>query len=118
MPNFVKLPSVPWTVKREVPLNFEIGVDCFRRAEQLQNLIDEMRAEVVPDTAAGTGLFAPTLARLRAITVIVRFEKSDVAQGAFGNEFSQSEVIAVPATALKSGEQLSAFAGQFNQHGP
>src|SRR5580693_10751466 len=74
-----------------------------------------MRAEVEPNTAARARQFAPALARFRAVTVVVRFEMSDFAEGATRNDLAQSEKIRVPTPILKNGDQSPAVLCQSNE---
>ncbi len=73
-----------------------------------------MSAEIVPDAAAGAGLFAPTLARFGAVAVVVRFEDGNIAESFFGEQFAEGEVVAIPAAALERGEQALGAAGFFD----
>src|ERR1700730_4214578 len=79
----------------ERALHLEIPIDCFRRTEQLQRLVHQMRAEIEPNSAARARLFTPALARFRTIAVVVRFEMRDFAEGAIGEHLAQSEKMRV-----------------------
>jgi hypothetical protein len=50
------------------PASIELGVDISDRAEQMQRLIDQMRAEIVKQTARESrrALLAPAALQLRA----------------------------------------------------
>src|SRR6202041_4165416 len=87
-------------------LNLQIRVNGFRRAEQLQRLVNKMRSQVKPNPAPRSGQFAPTLPRFGTITVIVTFENRHLTQRAIRQQLAQSQKIPVPSSALKYGQNF------------
>ena len=103
--------------------DLKLSVDHRRRAEQLQRLIDQMRAEVEQHAAAvrrrGTGL--PRLGNRRRPALEAGLEARYAAQGFPGQQLADSQEIAVPAPVvehrehpaqpLSQGDQLPALGG-------
>ena len=54
-----------------------------RYPEKLQCLVNQMRAEIEPEPAARNVLFTPSLTRLGAVAIVVRFEINDFAERLF-----------------------------------
>ncbi len=63
-----------------------VHVDRHRHAKQLQRLIQHVRAEVKPDTAARSFHFAPALAHFRAEAVKMRLQIAYLAQRALAEQ--------------------------------
>src|SRR5271163_1480390 len=67
-----------------------------------------MRAEIEPNAATRSRQLAPALARLRTVTVVVRFEMSDFAERATRDNLAHRQKIGVPSAILKNGDQSPA----------
>ncbi|UCF22457.1 MAG: hypothetical protein JSV72_16155, partial [Ralstonia sp.] len=74
-------------------------------ASDVLGLVDEVRAEVIPDAGALPRLLAPACAHLGAIAVEMRFDVHRLADGATGQRSAQGEEIAVPAAVLEHRQQ-------------
>src|SRR4051795_10136712 len=57
-----------------ITLDGKVEIDGARRPEQLQGLVDQMGAEVVPEPGARTGAVAPAIRDLRPEAVETGFE--------------------------------------------
>jgi len=83
--------------------------DALRRAEGVEDLVDEMRAEIEDAAVARQILDLPRFGRrVWPVTVKVRLELGNIAQRAFGHDFAQSQEIRVPSTVLIDSQQLPA----------
>src|SRR5580692_2497834 len=67
-----------------------------------------MRAQIKPNAAARSRQFAPALARLGTVTVVVRFEMRDFAEGATRDNLAHRQKVRVPTAILKNGDQSPA----------
>ena len=85
----------------------EIDIQAVRQAKQIDRLIQQMRAQIVPDTATEPGLLAPARAHLRTIAVKVRLKVSDVTELTFIDQRFHRQKIAVPAAVMKYRQQLA-----------
>ena len=69
-----------WTLRRQV------ADDAIGDAEQLQRLIDEVRAEIVPKAGADARPFPPPVANDQPVSIEVRFDVRDLAECAARQE--------------------------------
>ncbi len=92
-----------------------VGVQALRRAEQLQGLVEHVRAEVVQQAAARRGRFAPALLDVGAETVEVRLEAAYAAQRAAAEQRLQGQEIGVPAAVVVNAEHAAVFPGAGDQ---
>lgn len=77
----------------------------FGRTEELQCVVDEMRADVEENAGARCRLFAPSAGpELRAVAVVVAFEADNATQSAGRNELLNGGKIAVEAAVLVDGD--------------
>ena len=76
-----------------------------RHPEQRQRLIEQMRAEVVPNTRADAGILAPAVAHFGAEAVPARLKKAQRTQLAARQERLQRQKITVPAAVMKDRKQ-------------
>ena len=74
------------------------------QAEEVNRLIEQVRAEVVPYAGARAGVFAPAVAHLRAVAIPVGDKKARGAKNAVSEELFQGEVVTVPAAVVEDTE--------------
>ena len=86
---------------RTVALQGDVGEHRLGHAEQLQCLVDQVRAQVVPQPGAGLVAFAPAVGHGRPVTVEVRVEFHDFAQRALRDQLAQGEEVGIPAPVLE-----------------
>src|ERR1700684_1051931 len=89
-------------------LQLQVSIYGFRKAKSLQRMIHKMRAQIKQNAAAGARQFAPALARLGTVTVVVRFEMRDFAECATRDNLAHSQKVRVPTAILKNGDQSPA----------
>src|SRR6266545_1140487 len=77
------------------------------KPEQLQALVDEVWAEIVPEARPCARLLAPSDADLWSIAIEVRLEMRDVAEHRAGDQISEGEKVAVPPAIVKHGKHLA-----------
>ena len=99
-----------------VALLGQVGVHRQRCAEQLHGLVDQVRAQVVPQAAAGAGAVAPAIGHLRAEPVEVRVQFGDFAQRAAIEQGAQREEVGVPAAVVEHAEHAAGCRGRVD-HG-
>ena len=85
-------------------LDLKVCLDGLRWAEEHEGLIDQVRAEVVPDAGARARTLPPAIADLGAIPTHLRPEFDDLTDRATGELVRDPEKVAVPTTILKYGE--------------
>ena len=89
-----------------------VGNDRFRRAEQGEGLIEEVRGKVEEDAAARAGLFAPSAKFWRGtIAIVGGFETSDAAEFARVDDPSQTLEVGVEAAVVINRENEILAAG-------
>lgn len=93
----------------------DISLNRLWQAKQLKRLVDQVRAQVKPQTAAGDVLLAPAHAHFRAEAVNMRLQMLNLANRALLNNLLNAEEIAVPAAVVENGEQELLFIRQGNQ---
>ena len=76
--------------------------------EELQGLVDQMRAEIEPDPAALVRALAPAILHLRPEAVEARLQPGEAADPAACEHLVQGEEVAVPAPVLEHGEHAAA----------
>ena len=94
-------------------LNGDVGADGLGHAEQLQRLVDQVRAEVAEHAATGLRLLAPARLDLRPEAVPMRFEQHDLAKAR--QDVANGEVIRIPAPVVEHAEHALALLGQGDQ---
>ncbi len=102
--------ALPWVMQHRMEivdpaaafaLHRQIGIDRLRPSEQHQHLVQQVRAKVVPQAAAGSFLFAPAIAHLRPVAVEMRMAFGHLAQRALGQQRLQGEEIRIEAPVLE-----------------
>jgi hypothetical protein len=85
----------------------QIGADGLRQAKQHQRLIDQMRAQILPDTSAA--LILPTGADPDAQPVKMAVEFDDIAKLPAFDQVLQSQEIGIPPSVVKNRQQRTAL---------
>jgi hypothetical protein len=81
------------------------GENGIGQAKEMESDVDEMGAEIVPESGAGTGVFAPALTDERTEAVLVSFKVCDSAEAAGCENGFRCEDVALPAAVLKDGQE-------------
>ncbi len=96
-------------------LPHQLRLQARGQAEQAERLIQQVGAEVEPESTAGECRFAPARAYLGTKALDARFQAGQLTQGATGEYRLQPEKITVPAAILEHRQQpagLFGFSGQ------
>ncbi|MET3146851.1 UNVERIFIED_ORG: hypothetical protein ABIB63_002649 [Xanthomonas axonopodis] len=92
---------------RLLALTLQIRANALRHTEQLHRLIEQMRAQVIPQSGTGAIALAPTVAHLRAIAIEVRMKFHHLAQLAFFDQPAHGEKVRIPAAILEHADDAS-----------
>jgi hypothetical protein len=93
------------------PQRPQSGLHAPRRAEQRDRLIDQVRAEVVPEAGAGAGALTPAVAYVRPPPRHLRSTLDDIADEARAHGVTDAEEVAVPAPVLEDRHQQAGSVG-------
>ena len=74
------------------------------QVEEVNRLVEQVRAEVVPYPCACAGVFAPAVAHLRTVAIPAGDEEARDAKNAVSEELFQGEVVTVPAAVMEDTE--------------
>ena len=92
-----------------------LGVDVDGRSEQVQRLIDQMRAEVEQDPATGTGALPPPRRHLWPEPGEPRLEAVHLTERAVGEQRGSGERVAVPPPVVEHRERHGELGGAADQ---
>ena len=84
--------------------------------EELQRLVGQVRAEVVPQAGAGAGAVAPAVGHLWAEAVEMGVHLAHLTQGAGVEQGAQGEEVGVPAAVVEHRQDATSAAGRLG-HG-
>src|SRR4249919_2045721 len=89
------------------PAAIELCIHVRHRAKQVQRLIDEMRAEIVEQSAGELrrAALAPSTFRLRTPALESRLEPQHIAERLLGEQTLDRQQLAVPAPVVIDGQQ-------------
>ena len=93
-------------------LRRQVADDAIGDAEQLQRLIDEVRAEIVPEAGADARPFPPPVANDRPVSIEMRFEVRDLTEDAARQKIRDREKVAVPPPVVEHGQHAALALGQ------
>ena len=115
--------GVPWVVgviehgveeiigHRALALGATRELDGARFTKQAQRLIQQVRAEVIPQAAAGQCLLTPAVRHRRAEAVEVGFQMRDAPQRAVVDQFRQRQEVGIEAPIVKYRQHPSGLLG-------
>ena len=90
------------------PLDSNVRGHGFRKTEEDQRVIDQVRGNIEKDAAARTRALAPGAGlELRAIAVVIRFESDDASENSVRHKLSNGLKIAVVTAVLIDREQAA-----------
>ena len=93
----------------------QIQPQGFRLTEQLQRLIQQVCAQIVPEAAARHGLFTPAVANLGTETIEVRLQMIDLTQLTTVQQLLQSQEVGIPTAVVKDRQLQIVLLGQADQ---